>query len=98
MHRITKEYGKLEQRLEYLADPNLGPDSIVAKGEWELWRFRLQLLEEVKDWQGLFDITKSLLERARTKDASGKIIEPGMSDWIVWEAFLKSAIRLEGHK
>jgi len=96
--RITKEYGTIEQRLEYLADALLGPDSAVAKGEWELWRIRLQLLEENRQWQELFDITTSLLDRARTKDASGKIAEPGMSDWLVWEAFLKSAIRLEGHK
>lgn len=96
--RITKEYGKSEQLLEYLADARLGPDSAIAKGEWELWRIRLKLLEENKQWQELFEISRSLLQRARRKDESGKIVEPGMSDWIVWEAFIRSAVELPGHK
>jgi len=55
-------------------------------------------MEEAKQWQELFDISKGLLLRARTKDASGKITEPGMSDWIVWEAFIKSAVGLPGYR
>ena len=76
----------------------IGPDSAIAKGEWELWRFRLKLMEEAKQWQELFDISKGLLQRARTKDASGNITEPGMGDWIVWEAFIKSAVELPGYR
>lgn len=55
-------------------------------------------MEEAKQWQKLFDISKGLLLRARTKDASGKITEPGMSDWVVWEAFIKSAVELPGYR
>ncbi|TVY91417.1 hypothetical protein LAWI1_G001112 [Lachnellula willkommii] len=77
LHRITEALGKPEQRLEYLNDPTLGPESAVAKA-----------------WQELFETTKSLLKRARTKDESGQLSESGMSDWIVWEAFIRSAVEL----
>jgi len=98
LHRITEQVGKNEQRLEFLRDPHLGPESAVAKGEWQLWRFKLKLMEAAEQWQELFDITSALLERARTKDESGRIKEPGMSDWIVWDAFIRSAVELPGHK
>jgi N-terminal acetyltransferase B complex non-catalytic subunit len=98
LHRITEQVGKNEQRLEFLQDPHLGPESAVAKGEWQLWRFKLKLMEAAKQWQELFDITNALLERARTKDESGQIKEPRMSDWIVWDAFIRSAVELPGHK
>ena len=55
-------------------------------------------MEAAEQWQELFDITSALLERARTKDESGRIKEPGMSDWIVWDAFIRSAVELPGHK
>ncbi|CAG8961090.1 hypothetical protein HYFRA_00002633 [Hymenoscyphus fraxineus] len=98
LHRITETLGKPEQRLEYLQDPNLGPESVIAKSEWQLWRFKLILLGEVKSWQELFDTTQSLLKRARTKDASGQLSETGFSDWIVWDSFIRSAIELQGHE
>ncbi|TVY35438.1 N-alpha-acetyltransferase 25,NatB auxiliary subunit [Lachnellula occidentalis] len=98
LHRITEALGKPEQRLEYLNDPTLGPESAVAKGEWQLWRFKLKLLENAAKWQELFETTKSLLKRARTKDESGQLSESGMSDWIVWEAFIRSAVELRNHE
>ena len=98
MLRITKEYGKNELRLDYLNDPHLGPDSALAKGEWELWRFRIQLLEDASKWEELFDISGKLLQRARAKDSKGNIAEPGMADWIVWTAFLRSAMKVSGHE
>ncbi|TVY35515.1 N-terminal acetyltransferase B complex subunit [Lachnellula subtilissima] len=98
LHRITEALGKPEQRLEYLNDPTLGPESAVAKGEWQLWRFKLNLLENAAKWQELFETTKSLLKRARTKDESGQLSESGMSDWIVWEAFIRSAVELRNHE
>ncbi|TVY14865.1 N-terminal acetyltransferase B complex subunit arm1 [Lachnellula arida] len=98
LHRITEALGKPEQRLEYLNDPTLGPESAVAKGEWQLWRFKLNLLENAAAWQELFETTKSLLKRARTKDESGQLSESGMSDWIVWEAFIRSAVELRNHE
>ncbi len=55
-------------------------------------------METAKYWQELFDTTSALLERARTKDESGNIKEPGMSDWIVWDEFIRSAVELPGYK
>jgi len=80
--------------LDYLQDPYLGPESTVAKGEWQLWRFKLQLLTKTQKWDELFQTTSGLLKRARTKDASGKISEARYSDWIVWEGFIRSANEL----
>ncbi len=94
LHRITQVYGKAEQRLEHLQDPLLGPESVVAKGEWELWRMKLGLLEDLKKWKELFDTTGSLLKRSRAKDKSGKYAEARLSDWIVWDAYIHSANQL----
>lgn len=98
LHRITEASGKPEQRLEYLRDPALGAESTIAKGEWQLWRFRLKLLEDAKEWQELFDTAKGLLNRARTRDKVGQLSETGFSDWIVWEAFIRSAVELQEHE
>jgi len=98
LHRITEALGKPEQRLGYLNDATLGPESAAAKGEWQLWRFKLQLTESTKKWQELFDTSKALLRRARTADESGQLSEAGMSDWIVWEAFIRSAVELQGQE
>jgi len=91
-------YGKPAQRLEYLQDSQLGPESVVAKGEWELWRLKLKLTGEARKWQELFDTTAELLKRARTKDTSGQLSEAQLSDWIVWEAYNRSAVELNGHQ
>jgi N-terminal acetyltransferase B complex non-catalytic subunit len=96
LHRITEALGKPEQRLEYLNDDTLGPESAAAKGEWQLWRFKLKLIENGRKWQELFDTSKALLKRARTANESGQLSEAGMSDWIVWEAFIRSAVELQG--
>jgi len=98
LHRVTEALGKPEQRLEFINDPTLGPESAVAKGEWQLWRFKLNLLENAAKWQELYETTKSLLKRARTKDQSGQLSESGLSDWIVWEAFIRSAVELRNHE
>ncbi|QSZ28628.1 hypothetical protein DSL72_003127 [Monilinia vaccinii-corymbosi] len=95
LQRITAAHGKLEDQLKYLNEPSLGPESIVAKGDWELWRNKLQLMEASEHWQQLFEITGDLLERARTKDERGKIIEARMADWVVWQAYLRSALALQ---
>lgn len=68
------------------------------KGEWELWRFKLNLLSATQKWENLFQESKALLKRARTKDVSGQLSESGMSDWIVWQAFIRSAVELQGHE
>jgi N-terminal acetyltransferase B complex non-catalytic subunit len=94
LDRITEAYGKPEQRLGYLQSSQLGSESAVAKGEWQLWRTRLQLMEAAKQWQELFDTTGTLLKRARTKDESSQLPESRLSDWIVWEAYIRSAVEL----
>jgi N-terminal acetyltransferase B complex non-catalytic subunit len=98
LHRIASILGKPEQQLEYLRDPNLGPESVVAKGEWQLWRIKLGLLKDVQEWKELFDITGALLKRARTKDEAGQLSEASFSDWIVWDAFVRSATELREEK
>ena len=80
--------------MKYLQDPNLGPESAVAKGEWELWRLKLELMETSREWQELFKTTGALLKRARTMDESSKFSESRLSDWIVWEAYIRSATHL----
>ncbi|KAE9381361.1 hypothetical protein N431DRAFT_424923 [Stipitochalara longipes BDJ] len=96
LDRITAAYGKSELRLEYLQSSQLGPESIVAKGEWQLWRTKLQLMEAAQQWQELFDTAAALLKRARTKDDSSQLSESQLSDWIVWEAFIRSVVELGG--
>jgi len=91
---ITETCGKPEQQLEYLEDENLGPESAVSKGEWEIWRMKLKLMQDARRWDDLFNITGSLLERSRTKDKSGQLTEAPLSDWVVWEAYLRSASEL----
>lgn len=81
--------------MNYLNEPSLGPESIVAKGDWELWRKKLQLMEVSGHWQQLFETTGGLLKRARTKNDRGEIIEARMADWAVWQAYLRSALALE---
>ena len=96
LDRITALYGKPEVRLEYLQSLQLGPESVAAKGEWQLWRTKLQLMEAARKWQDLFDTAAALLKRARTKDDSSQLTESQLSDWIVWEAFIRSAVELGG--
>ncbi|ESZ98846.1 hypothetical protein SBOR_0704 [Sclerotinia borealis F-4128] len=95
LQRITAAHGKLEDQLKYLNEPSLGPESIVAKGDWELWRNKLQLMDASEQWQELFEVTGGLLKRARTKDERGQIIEARMADWAVWQSYLRSALALQ---
>lgn len=87
-------YGKAEHNLEYIQDPLLGPESTVAKGEWELWRMKLDLLQKSQDWKAVFETTAPLLKRARTTDESSQYAEARLSDWIVWDAYIRSATEL----
>ncbi|KAJ5032454.1 uncharacterized protein L3040_009058 [Drepanopeziza brunnea f. sp. 'multigermtubi'] len=98
LQRITQTCGKIEQRLEYLQDPLLGPESVVAKGEWELWRLKLELLEKAQEWKELFEVTGSLLKRSRTKNEAGNYSEARLGDWVVWEAYVLSAGQLKDRK
>lgn len=93
LHFIEQTRARSEQRLEYLKNPHLDPESIVAKGEWQLWIDKLQLMSDGEQWQQLFEVTSDLLKRARTK-ADGRIIESRYSDWVVWDKFRKSARNL----
>lgn len=81
--------------MNYLNEPSLGPESIVAKGDWELWRNKLELMQTSEHWQQLFDTTGGLLKRSRTKDERGQIVEARMADWAVWQAYLHSALSLQ---
>jgi hypothetical protein len=80
--------------VEYLEDPQLGPESSVSKGEWEIWRMRLRMMQEDRRWDDLFSVTGKLLERSRTKNESGQIQEAHLADWIIWETHIKSAVEL----
>lgn len=98
LHRITDTLGTTDQRMEYFKDPLLGPESSTAKGEWQLWRYKLQILEATSQWQELYDICSALLKRARTQDATGHMAESRMSDWLVWQTYIRAAIALNDHK
>jgi N-terminal acetyltransferase B complex non-catalytic subunit len=95
LHLITETYGKPEQQLDYLKDPQLGPESSVSKGEWEIWRMKLRMMQDAEQWNEIFTITSNLLERARTKDASGVLPEAQLNDWVVWQAFIRSAVEAD---
>jgi len=82
----------------YLQSPQLGPESTVAKAEWQLWRTKLELMETAQQWQDIFDTTAALLKRARTKDESSQLSESRLSDWTVWEAYVRSALELSGRQ
>jgi len=94
LHLITDKYGSPEKCLQYLDDPYLGAESAVAKGEWQLWRWKIELLTSTQQWRVLFETTSSLLGRARARDASGKMVEARYSDWIVWEGLIRSVKEL----
>ncbi|KAG9248309.1 N-acetyltransferase B complex non catalytic subunit-domain-containing protein [Calycina marina] len=94
LHAITEKYGSVENRLQYLEDPSLGAESKVAKGEWQLWRWKMELLTSSRQWKVLCETSRSLLGRARTKDNAGKLSEARYSDWVVWEGFMRSVKEL----
>jgi N-terminal acetyltransferase B complex non-catalytic subunit len=91
---IEQSHARLDNRLEYLNNPHLGPESTIAKGEWQLWIDKLQLMSDGEQWQELFVATGELLRRART-NTDGQITESRYSDWIVWDNFRKSAKNLD---
>jgi N-terminal acetyltransferase B complex non-catalytic subunit len=76
-------------RLNYLQNSFLGPDSAIAKGEWQLWRLKLELLKNEPEL--LFEMTRDLLKRARRKDDAGQITESRFSDWVVWKSYVDAA-------
>jgi N-terminal acetyltransferase B complex non-catalytic subunit len=53
-------------------------------------------MENAEQWQELYDITGALLKRARTKDEASQLAESRLSDWIVWQAYIRSAVKLGG--
>ncbi|RKF64168.1 Phagocyte signaling-impaired protein [Erysiphe neolycopersici] len=91
LHRIIDLSGDLEKSKFYLDDHHLGPESPIAKGEWELWRLKLKRLNQLKIWGELFNTAISLLARARTKNADGQLSEAYFSDWLVWDSLILSA-------
>ncbi|KAH8815250.1 N-acetyltransferase B complex non catalytic subunit-domain-containing protein [Xylogone sp. PMI_703] len=99
LHKISSVYGKDEDLLKYLQKPSLGPDSTIAKGQWRFWRELVLRMRKSELWEELFQTCSSLLQRARTKDDSGEIIDLQMADWVVWDAFVASALKLtEEHR
>lgn len=98
MQRIIQAYGTREDRLKYLQISTLGPDSIVAKGDWQLWRLTLELLTLEENWELLFETTSKLLKRARTKNESGELAESRFCDWFVWESYIRAALEVPGRK
>lgn len=78
-------------RLEFLQNPFLGPESMIAKGYWQLWKLKLELMK-VTQSPDIFQTTADLLRRARTKDESGGIADSRFSDWAVWEMYIEAAL------
>jgi N-terminal acetyltransferase B complex non-catalytic subunit len=79
------------KRLEFLQSPFLGPESTIAKGDWELWRIRLELMRKTLS-PDIFQTTADLLRRARTKDNAGRIVDSRFSDWEVWQLYIEAAL------
>jgi N-terminal acetyltransferase B complex non-catalytic subunit len=55
-------------------------------------------MEASEQWQELFETTGALLKRARTKDETSQLSESQLGDWIVWEAYICSAVKLSGRQ
>lgn len=77
-------------RLGFLQSPFLGPESTIAKSEWQLWRLKLELLQKSQSSE-MFETTADLLRRARTKDEAGRIADSRFSDWLVWQLYIEAA-------
>ena len=79
-------------RLQFLQSSFLGPESTVAKSEWQLWRLKLELLQKSQSPE-IFQTTANLLRRARTKDEAGRIADSRFGDWLVWQLYIEAASR-----
>lgn len=86
--------GTAENRLKNFRDPALGPESNVARGDWQLWIRYIDTLTDEGCWQELFDKTSDLLRRARMRNKLGQITEAHLADWKVWTAYVTSALKL----
>ncbi len=53
---------------------------------------KLRMMQDAEQWNEIFAITSNFLERARTKDASGVLSEAQLNDWVIWQAFIRSAV------
>lgn len=77
-------------RLEFLQDPFLGAESTIAKGYWQLWILKLELMRKTQSPE-IFQTTADLLRRARTKDDAGRITDSRFGDWLVWKLYIEAA-------
>jgi N-terminal acetyltransferase B complex non-catalytic subunit len=55
-------------------------------------------MEAAEQWQELYHITGALLKRARSKDETSQLSQSRLSDWIVWEAYIRSAAELSSRQ
>jgi hypothetical protein len=94
LYRITKMWGSLRDINALLHDPALGPDSKAAKGEWWVIRTKVETLEELEEWEELFEYCLALLKKARVNVNGGSIVDARGGDWVVWQNLMAATLNL----
>lgn len=86
----------MEGALRILDSPNLGIHSTIAKGDWSFVRQKLDILEERKLWQDVWDFCKESLQASHASPTSDvdTIGSPSQvkdaDDWRIWEALIRA--------
>ncbi|KAI9704283.1 MAG: hypothetical protein M1836_007144 [Candelina mexicana] len=97
---IYQEEGHTQEALKVLGSRNLGIWSSVAKGDWNLVRLKMNLLEQLSMWLEAWTFCGSLLNAAcPTTDAvNWGFPQLGSDtkgdDWRVWQCFLTACKEL----
>ena len=55
-------------------------------------------MQDAQLWKETFNVTGDLLKRSRTKNDNGNLAESKLSDWVIWEAYICSAVHLNDHR
>lgn len=91
----------VKEALAVLNSTNLGVDSKIGSGDWwGLARKRVDLLDESKDWQTLYDNCSALLAGVHVPqdgEENGGAAGEGKGrgdDWRVWDGFVEAAAEL----
>jgi hypothetical protein len=94
---IYRQQGYKAEALEILDSNNLGVLSTAAKGDWSFVRQKLDLLEELENWEREWDFCRMLLDEASPRSSGDGIGEnltvPDTKgdDWRVWQGLLAAA-------
>ncbi|KAI9670370.1 MAG: hypothetical protein M1817_004413 [Caeruleum heppii] len=98
---IFQRQRRCSEALGILGSANLGTDSAIAKGNWEVIRRKLDLFEENDLWHEEWSMCQGLLEKARPqhsgdrKNADTIQKETKGDDWRVWKGLLSACQHID---